>query len=152
MLNEIGRRGLDRSTPVHCGEIYEDPNGSTSPHCHNLTVMDTQFENAYVTIPISCEIRVPSSVFVALAKHIEIECIARVQRHRAPTKMFETESGFQRLAFTIKETAEILGVSTPTVYRLISRQLLKSSKALRHKLIPRSEIERFLRETTALQP
>jgi excisionase family DNA binding protein len=113
--------------------------------------MDTQLENAWVAIPISGEIRVPSSVFVALAKHIELECTARARRHGTPPKMFETDSGLQRLAFSVKETAEILGVSTPTIYRLISRQVLKPSRALRHKLIPRSEIERFLRQTTALE-
>jgi excisionase family DNA binding protein len=59
----------------------------------------------------------------------------------------ENKEGSPRLAFTIQETANILGVSSKTVYRLIERVLLKSSKALRHKLIPRTEIERFLKET-----
>ncbi|MEK7781402.1 MAG: helix-turn-helix domain-containing protein [Verrucomicrobiota bacterium] len=53
----------------------------------------------------------------------------------------------QRLAYTIKETALILGVSYKTVHRLIQRRLLKSSLALRCKIIPLSEIERFLKET-----
>lgn len=53
-----------------------------------------------------------------------------------------------RLAFSIRETAEILGVSEKTVRRLIQRKLLRSSLALRHKLIPKKEIERFLDETT----
>jgi excisionase family DNA binding protein len=52
-----------------------------------------------------------------------------------------------RMAFSIKEAAEILGVSDKTVRRLISRKLLRPSRALRHLLIPKKEIERFLQET-----
>ena len=52
-----------------------------------------------------------------------------------------------RLAFSITETAQLLGLSRVSVYRLIERGLLKSNGALRHHLIARSEIERFLAET-----
>jgi excisionase family DNA binding protein len=52
-----------------------------------------------------------------------------------------------RLAYTMQETADILGVSYITVHRLLKRGLLKSCSALRHKLIPMTEIQRFLRET-----
>ena len=52
-----------------------------------------------------------------------------------------------RLAYTMKETAAILGVSYITVQRLVQRGLLKSSSALRHKLIPVAEIEKFLKST-----
>ena len=52
-----------------------------------------------------------------------------------------------RLAFSVRETAEILGVSDKTVRRLIARRLLKPSRALRHLLIPKKEVERFLDET-----
>ncbi|MGH7993395.1 MAG: helix-turn-helix domain-containing protein [Limisphaerales bacterium] len=55
--------------------------------------------------------------------------------------------GLPRLAYTVRETGEILGVSYITVHRLLKRGLLHSSSALRHKLIPASEIERFLRDT-----
>ena len=53
----------------------------------------------------------------------------------------------QRLAFSVRETALSLGVSEKTVRRLIDRRLLRVSRALRHILIPRAEIERFLRQT-----
>jgi hypothetical protein len=53
-----------------------------------------------------------------------------------------------RLAYSMRETAVILGVSYITVHRLVQRGLLKSSTALRHKLIPLFEIERFLKATT----
>lgn len=53
----------------------------------------------------------------------------------------------KRLAYTMRETAEILGLSYSTVHRLIQRRLLKASLAVRRKIIPRAEIERFLKET-----
>lgn len=37
------------------------------------------------------------------------------------------EGKLPRLAFSVKETAEILGVAKPTVYRLLQRGLLRSS-------------------------
>jgi excisionase family DNA binding protein len=52
-----------------------------------------------------------------------------------------------RLAYRVNETAQMLGISEKSVRRLIARGLLRTSKALRHLLIPRSEIERFLKET-----
>lgn len=55
--------------------------------------------------------------------------------------------GLPRLAYTMKETAEILGVSYITVHRLLQRGLLRSSLAVRHKVIPRREIEQFLEKT-----
>jgi excisionase family DNA binding protein len=52
-----------------------------------------------------------------------------------------------RLAFSVKETAAMLGVSEKTIRRLVARRLLRSSHALRHLLIPKKEIERFLELT-----
>jgi excisionase family DNA binding protein len=52
-----------------------------------------------------------------------------------------------RLAFSVRETAEMLGVCEKTVRRLIDRGLLRPSRALRHHLIPKRKIERFLEET-----
>jgi len=48
----------------------------------------------------------------------------------------------------MREAAYALGVSYITVQRLVKRGLLKSSSALRTKVISREELERFLRETT----
>ncbi len=53
----------------------------------------------------------------------------------------------QRLAFSIQETAQMLGVCDKSVRRLILRGLLRPSRALRHLLIPKHELDRFLRET-----
>jgi len=52
-----------------------------------------------------------------------------------------------RLAFSVRESAQMLGVSEKSVRRLISRKLLRPSRALRHLRIPKKEIERFLDET-----
>jgi hypothetical protein len=53
-----------------------------------------------------------------------------------------------KLAYTMAETAEMLGISYISVHRLIQRGLLRSSRALRHKIISRREIDRFLETTT----
>jgi len=66
---------------------------------------------------------------------------------RPPASSLQVSGTNNRLAYTMQETADILGVSYITVHRLIKRGLLKSSSALRHKLIPKSEIERFLKQT-----
>ncbi len=56
----------------------------------------------------------------------------------------------ERMAYNIRETAILLaGISTKSVRRLIDRGLLKRSIGLRHILIPRSEILRYLEETTS---
>lgn len=52
-----------------------------------------------------------------------------------------------RLAYSLKETAEMLGICDKSVRRLILRGLIRPSRALRHVLIPKTEIERFLRDT-----
>jgi predicted site-specific integrase-resolvase len=52
-----------------------------------------------------------------------------------------------RLAYTMQETAEILGISYISVHRLIKRGLLKKSIAVRKIIIPATEIERFLNDS-----
>lgn len=54
-----------------------------------------------------------------------------------------------RMAYTMRETADLLGVNYQTVYRLNKRGLLRSSGALRTKLFAKSEIHRFLTATTS---
>ena len=55
------------------------------------------------------------------------------------------QTGLPRLAYSASETAQILGIDKFTVYRLIKRGKLKSASALRTKLIPKLEIDRFLK-------
>jgi len=52
-----------------------------------------------------------------------------------------------RLAYTMRETASILGVSYITVHRLLKRGKLRASDAIRNKVIPLTEIERFLKDS-----
>ena len=53
-----------------------------------------------------------------------------------------------KLVYNVTETAEILGLSEKSIYRLIERRLLRSAGGLRHKRITHTEIERFLKMTT----
>lgn len=55
----------------------------------------------------------------------------------------------QKLAFDIKETASMIGVSVTSVRRLVERGLLRPSRALGKQIFSRKEIERFLEDTTA---
>ena len=49
--------------------------------------------------------------------------------------------------YTVREAAVALNVSDKTVRRLLLREVLHSSKALRKKLIPRKDIETFFEAT-----
>jgi len=59
----------------------------------------------------------------------------------------EQNGATPRLAYSLKETAAMLGICDKSVRRLIHRRLIRPCRALRHILIPKTEIERFLRET-----
>jgi predicted site-specific integrase-resolvase len=58
------------------------------------------------------------------------------------------KAALPRMAYSLKETAQVLGVAYLTAWRLTRRGLLKSSGSLGKKLIPITEIERFLKDTT----
>jgi excisionase family DNA binding protein len=63
---------------------------------------------------------------------------AQVEVHPAPTG--------ERLAYSIQEAADMLGVNYFSVYRLIQRGKLKPCRALRGKLlVPRTELLRLLK-------
>ena len=53
-----------------------------------------------------------------------------------------------RLAYSRKEAAEILGVSPVTIDPIAKRGLLRPSRATRRPLYPKWELERFLKETS----
>ncbi len=51
----------------------------------------------------------------------------------------------ERLAYSIQEAADMLGVNYFSVYRLIQRNKLKACRALRGKLlVPRTELLKLL--------
>ncbi len=72
---------------------------------------------------------------------IQIERQCGMQNNKSPGQG-------EKIAHSVAETANILGISTRSVHRLIERGFLRRSKALRKILIPRMEIEKFLRDTT----
>jgi predicted site-specific integrase-resolvase len=63
------------------------------------------------------------------------------------TESADNKGKLPRLAFSMEETAEVLGISSGQVQELMEKGLLKASKDLFPKIIPRTEIERFLQST-----
>ena len=53
-----------------------------------------------------------------------------------------------RLAFTLSEAAQLCGISYVSIWRLVKRGKLRTCGALRHKLVSRQELDRFLAATT----
>lgn len=54
----------------------------------------------------------------------------------------------EKMGFKRAEAAFYLGVTTVTIDRLTKRGLLRPSRALRHPIFSRDDLDRFLRETT----
>ena len=55
-----------------------------------------------------------------------------------PTPPLET------LTYSVTETARVLGVSLPTVYRLFARRLLKPLPGLRHKRVSKRQVFAYI--------
>jgi len=66
---------------------------------------------------------------------------------RVALKNASNTNGSSRVFYTVEEVAGKFGVSRKTVYRLLDRGLLKSSSALRHKMILGSSIDEFVVQT-----
>ena len=49
----------------------------------------------------------------------------------------------ERLTYSVEESAFALGVSKPTIYRLLTRRLLRPVPGLRHKRIPCKQVRRL---------
>ena len=62
----------------------------------------------------------------------------------------DTNDRFKRLSYTKAEAAALLGISMPTLDRIVRRGLIKPSRALRRPLFSRRQLERFLEDTTTL--
>ena len=58
-----------------------------------------------------------------------------------------TANPLPRLAYTMREAAVELRCSYITVHRLLKRGKLRASNAIRNKIIPGTEIVRFLKES-----
>jgi excisionase family DNA binding protein len=51
------------------------------------------------------------------------------------------------LTYSAKEAADLIGISYWTTLRLVKRGKLRAISSIRFKRIPRSEIDRFLRDS-----
>lgn len=47
------------------------------------------------------------------------------------------------LTYSVAEAAYVLGVSQPTIYRLIARRMLRPLPCLRHKRLPKKQVHRL---------
>ena len=47
------------------------------------------------------------------------------------------------LTYSVSEAAQVLGVSQPTIYRLIIRRMLRPVPGLRHKRLPKKQVQRL---------
>ena len=62
-----------------------------------------------------------------------------------------TSPPIERLAYSIQESADMLGVNYFSIYRLIQRGKLKACRALRGKLlVPRTELLKLLQTDESL--
>lgn len=57
-----------------------------------------------------------------------------------PTTTESAEPLHPRLAYKIKEAAEVVGVSQATIRRAIQRGILRPCRAFRHPLIPAEQL------------
>ena len=53
----------------------------------------------------------------------------------------ESSPAIPRLTYSVDESAQALGVSKPTIYRLIARRILRPVPGVRHKRIPVRQVE-----------
>ena len=61
-------------------------------------------------------------------------------------KLAEPLAPTERLAYSVQEAADLLGVKDFSIYRLIQRGKLKACRALRGKLlVPRAELLKLLK-------
>jgi excisionase family DNA binding protein len=49
----------------------------------------------------------------------------------------------EKLTYSVAEAAAILGVSRPTIYRLIGRRVLIPIPGMRHKRLPKKQVRRL---------
>ena len=105
--------------------------------------------NQTISLKIAGEITIRARALKQFMPQNESPPVKPTPRETPKPITINTEDGLPRLAFSMSETAKILGVSYISVHRLIKRGLLKSSTAVRHKLISKTEIERFLKETSS---
>ena len=60
--------------------------------------------------------------------------------HMNPSPPHNQPSGVEPITYSVPEAAEVLGVSSITIYRLIYRRMLKPVPGLRHKRISKKQV------------
>ncbi|HZS55041.1 MAG TPA: helix-turn-helix domain-containing protein [Bryobacteraceae bacterium] len=71
--------------------------------------------------------------------------VAIMETPTSDPKLQTNATETERLAYSVQEAADLLGVNYFSVYRLIQRGKLRACRALRGKLlVPRSELLRLL--------
>lgn len=56
-------------------------------------------------------------------------------------------NGSDKLFYSVSDLAVMFDMSTKSVYRLLKRGVLRSSSALRRKLIPRASVVKFIEDS-----
>jgi excisionase family DNA binding protein len=92
-------------------------------------------------------VKTETKIQIRQPEPVEVPRELTLEGHPAARESTEARNDLPRLAYSVAEAAQMLGVCDKTVRRLISRGLLRSSRALRHLLIPKKEIEKFLENT-----
>ena len=59
------------------------------------------------------------------------------------TSSLQPIAPIERLTYSVEESAVALGLSKPTIYRLIARRILRPLPGIRHKRIPCEQVKRF---------
>ena len=70
----------------------------------------------------------------------------RTIRPNPTTRIMDSQPNtnpIQRLTYSVEESALALGVSKPTIYRLIEREVLRPLPGIRHKRIPCGQVRKF---------
>jgi ribosomal protein S20 len=68
--------------------------------------------------------------------------------HNGDATCAETKTHIEKKGFKRAEAAIYLGVAKVTIDRLTQRGLLHPSRALRHPIYSKDDLDRFLRETS----
>lgn len=71
-------------------------------------------------------------------------CDNHLMISQSPSPAPETApAAVERLTYSVEESATALGVSKPTIYRLLARRILRPVPGLRHKRIPCQQVRRL---------
>jgi DNA-directed RNA polymerase specialized sigma24 family protein len=124
------------------GGIVEDQLvGTVKPHMKH-----TQHEVNSTDHVLKLQITMPAEIMKSMVDQLASVLVDQLKA-TFPVSVKQPQQE-RKLAYSLKETARLLGISYNSVYRLMQRGLLKSSSALRTKLISEKEILRFLSDTS----